>query len=64
MGVGVNMKTTLATFSLGVASVALLASCADLSTKFNFSQPRITSSTAVDAGAVALSGASNAPKTA
>lgn len=85
------MKTTLATFSLGVASVALLASCAntsnssgnsaqvslkaavpaqmtasctDLATKFNYAQLRITSSTAVAAGAVALSGAPNAPKTA
>ena len=85
------MKTTLATFSLGVASVALLASCAntgsssgsaesvslkaavpaqmagscaDLATKFNYAQLRMTGSTAVAAGAVALNGAPNAPKTA
>lgn len=85
------MKTTLATFSLGVVSVALLvacantgsssssaeplslkaalpaqmtASCTDLATKFNYAQLRITSSIAVDAGAVAMSAAPNAPKTA
>ena len=85
------MKTTLATFSLGVASVALLASCAntgsssgsaesvslkaavpaqmagscaDLATKFNYAQLRMTGSTAVAAGAVALNGAPSAPKTA
>jgi feruloyl esterase len=85
------MKTTLATFSLGVASVALLASCAntgsslgsagsvslkaavpatmtgactDVANKFNYAQMRITGTTAVAAGAVAVSGAPNAPKTA
>lgn len=85
------MKITLATFSLGVASVALLTacshtgskpdgaataqlkaatpaamagSCADISTKFVYDKVRITSSTSVAAGPIAMSGAPNAPKTA
>jgi feruloyl esterase len=85
------MKTTLATFSMGVASVALFTACshtgakldavvsaslkaalpaameggcADLAGKFNHAQVRITSSATVAAGAVATSGAPNAPKTA
>jgi feruloyl esterase len=85
------MRTSLATFSFGVASVALLASCAntggtsgvvepvllkaavpaamtgvcaDIASNFKYAQVRITSSTSVAAGAVALSGAPNAPKTA
>lgn len=84
------MKTTLATFLLGVASVALLASCSqtgskhdvaatatlkaaspaamdgncnDIASKFKYDKVRITSSSAVATGAVALSGAPNAPKT-
>jgi pimeloyl-ACP methyl ester carboxylesterase len=85
------MTTTFATFSLGVASVALLSSCAqlggtsdsavsiqlkpaspavmtsscaDLASKFNYAQVRVTSSAAIPAGAIATSGAPNAPKTA
>ncbi len=85
------MQITLATFSLGVASVALLtacshtggkldvattaqlkaatpavmaSSCDDITSKFKYDKVRITSSVSVAAGAVALSGAPNAPKTA
>jgi Tannase and feruloyl esterase len=85
------MKTTLTTFSMGVASVALLTacshtggkldavssvtlmsaspaalagSCADITSKFNYDKVRIRSSASVAAGAVAMSGAPNAPKSA
>lgn len=85
------MKTTLATVSMGVASVALLTacshpggtldvaasaslkaaspaamsvSCGDMASKFKYDQVRITGSVSVAAGAVAMSGAPNAPKTA
>jgi feruloyl esterase len=85
------MKTTLATFFWGVASVAFLASCSntggmlgaaepvtlkaampaalhincvDVAAKFSYANMRITTSSQVDAGVVALSGAPNAPKTA
>jgi pimeloyl-ACP methyl ester carboxylesterase len=85
------MKISLATFSLGVASLAFLTacsntgskhegnaatqlkaatpaamagSCADISAKFAYDKVRITSSTSVAAGALAMSGAPNAPKTA
>lgn len=85
------MKTTLATLSFGVASVALLTSCAnigssfsdtsveplktaipvqialscaDIATKFTYPQLRITSTSPIAAGTVALSGAPNAPKSA
>ncbi len=84
------MKTTLATFSMGVASVALLTacsqtggkhdvaasaplkaaspaamegSCADITSKFKYDKVRITGNVSVAAGAVATSGAPNAPKT-
>jgi Tannase and feruloyl esterase len=84
------MKTTRSTFSIGVASVALMTacshtggkldrasssillsaspaamvgSCADILIKFKYAKVRVTSSVSVDAGAVALSGAPNAPRT-
>ena len=84
------MKTARVTFSIGVASVALLTACMhtgdktqgtatqlkaaapaamsgkcdDIAVKFKYDNVRISSSVAVAAGAVAVSGAPNAPKTA
>lgn len=49
---------------LKAATPAALQSCADLASKFSYAGLRITASSQVAAGAVALSGAPNAPKSA
>lgn len=46
------------------APAVMVGQCTDLASKFSYAQVRITGTTALAAGALALSGAPNAPKTA